>query len=63
MVNILGEHQAKVLEKMPEIKDWKIHFYGKRDPKAKRKMGHVTILRESVETAIEEAKNSSIWKN
>ncbi|MCQ6280539.1 5-(carboxyamino)imidazole ribonucleotide synthase [Bacillus sp. EB600] len=63
MVNILGEHQAKVLEKMPEIKDWKIHFYGKRDPKPKRKMGHVTILRESVETAIEEAKNSSIWES
>ena len=63
MVNILGEHQAKVLEKMPEIKDWKIHFYGKSDPKAKRKMGHVTILRESVETAIEEATNSNIWEN
>jgi 5-(carboxyamino)imidazole ribonucleotide synthase len=63
MVNILGEHQAKVLEKMPEIKDWKIHFYGKSDPKAKRKMGHVTILRESVETAIEEATKSNIWEN
>lgn len=63
MVNILGEHQAKVLEKMPEIKDWKIHFYGKIDPKAKRKMGHVTILRESVETAIEEATKSNIWEN
>jgi 5-(carboxyamino)imidazole ribonucleotide synthase len=63
MVNILGEHQAKVLEKMPEIKDWKIHFYGKKDPKLKRKMGHVTILRESVETALEEVKNSNIWEN
>jgi 5-(carboxyamino)imidazole ribonucleotide synthase len=63
MVNILGEHQAKVIEKMPEIKDWKIHFYGKRDPKLKRKMGHVTILRDSVETAIQEAANSRIWEN
>jgi 5-(carboxyamino)imidazole ribonucleotide synthase len=61
MVNILGEHQAMVLERMPEIKDWKIHFYGKKDPKVKRKMGHVTILRESVETAIEEANKSNIW--
>jgi 5-(carboxyamino)imidazole ribonucleotide synthase len=63
MVNILGEHQEKVLGKMPDIKDWKIHFYGKRDPKVKRKMGHVTILRESVEMALEEARNSNIWGN
>jgi 5-(carboxyamino)imidazole ribonucleotide synthase len=62
MVNILGEHQAMVLEKMPEMKDWKVHFYGKKDPKVKRKMGHVTILRESVETAIEEASKSNIWE-
>jgi 5-(carboxyamino)imidazole ribonucleotide synthase len=61
MVNILGEHQAPILEKMPEMKDWKVHFYGKREPKVKRKMGHVTILRESVETAIEEASKSNIW--
>lgn len=61
MVNILGEHQAAVLKKMPEMKDWKIHLYGKKDPKIKRKMGHVTILRESVETAIEEAVKSNIW--
>lgn len=61
MVNILGEHQATILEKMPEMKDWKVHFYGKREPKVKRKMGHVTILRESVETAIEEASKSNIW--
>ncbi len=61
MVNILGEHQAKVLEKMAEVKDWKVHFYGKKDPKIKRKMGHVTLLRNSVEEAIEEANNSRIW--
>ena len=58
MVNILGEHRQNVLEKIPEIKDWKIHLYGKKDPKAKRKMGHVTILRDSVEDAIEEVKKS-----
>lgn len=63
MVNILGEHQAKILEKLPEIRDWKVHFYGKRDPKVKRKMGHVTILRESVESAIEEIHTSKIWND
>lgn len=63
MVNILGEHQKPILEKMNEIKDWKIHFYGKRDPKAKRKMGHITILRDSVETALKEILNSHIWNS
>jgi 5-(carboxyamino)imidazole ribonucleotide synthase len=63
MVNILGEHQDLILEKMKDIQDWKIHFYGKRDPKVKRKMGHITILRESVETALQEITNSYIWKS
>ncbi|WP_342429277.1 5-(carboxyamino)imidazole ribonucleotide synthase [Neobacillus sp. FSL H8-0543] len=62
MVNILGEHQSAVLERMSEFTDWKIHFYGKNDPKRKRKMGHITILFDSVETAIEEVKNSCIWE-
>ncbi len=62
MVNILGEHQSAILERMSELTDWKIHIYGKNDPKRKRKMGHVTILCDSVETAIEEVKNSWIWE-
>jgi 5-(carboxyamino)imidazole ribonucleotide synthase len=63
MVNILGEHQSRVLDKWSLVTDWKIHFYGKRDPKLKRKMGHVTILRDSTETAIEEAAKSLIWES
>jgi 5-(carboxyamino)imidazole ribonucleotide synthase len=39
MVNILGEHQAMVLERMLEMKDWKIHFYGKKRSKGKKKNG------------------------
>jgi 5-(carboxyamino)imidazole ribonucleotide synthase len=62
MVNLLGEHQSRMLEKLSEVKDWKIHFYGKKEPKLKRKMGHVNLLRESVETALEEAVNSGIWE-
>jgi 5-(carboxyamino)imidazole ribonucleotide synthase len=62
MVNLLGEHQSRMLEKLSEVKDWKVHFYGKREPKIKRKMGHVNLLRESVETALEEAVNSGIWE-
>ena len=61
MVNILGEHMEKIMEIVPEKKDWKIHLYGKKDAKEKRKMGHVTLLRNSVEEALEEIEQSNIW--
>jgi 5-(carboxyamino)imidazole ribonucleotide synthase len=61
MVNILGEHQEPLLKKIPELNDWKIHLYGKKDAKYKRKMGHVTLLRNSAEEALEEAEKSGIW--
>ncbi|WP_394581859.1 5-(carboxyamino)imidazole ribonucleotide synthase [Cytobacillus firmus] len=61
MVNILGEHQEPLIKKIPELDDWKIHLYGKKDAKYKRKMGHVTLLRNSAEEALEEAERSGIW--
>ncbi|MEH7392170.1 5-(carboxyamino)imidazole ribonucleotide synthase [Bacillus sp. JJ1503] len=63
MVNILGEHQEPLIKKIPSLNDWKIHLYGKKDAKHKRKMGHVTLLRDSVETAIGEAEDSGIWSD
>ncbi|PLR81316.1 5-(carboxyamino)imidazole ribonucleotide synthase [Bacillus canaveralius] len=63
MVNILGEHQAQILEKIPELPDWKIHLYGKKDAKFKRKMGHVTILRDSTDDALQEAEQCGLWNN
>jgi 5-(carboxyamino)imidazole ribonucleotide synthase len=62
MVNLLGEHLEDLNESIPTVKDWKIHLYGKKVPKTKRKMGHVTILRNSVEDALKEAEMSNIWK-
>jgi 5-(carboxyamino)imidazole ribonucleotide synthase len=62
MVNILGEHQPGIVENWSMLPDWKVHFYGKRDPKLKRKMGHVTILRQSTAEAMEEAVFSRIWE-
>lgn len=62
MVNILGEHQQPLLDRITELQDWKIHLYGKKEAKHKRKMGHVTLLRESVEEALEEAERSGIWE-
>jgi 5-(carboxyamino)imidazole ribonucleotide synthase len=62
MVNILGEHVQNVLENLTIRKDWKIHLYGKDEAKLKRKMGHVTILSDSVESAMADIKNSRIWE-
>lgn len=61
MVNILGEHQEQIINKIGELQDWKIHLYGKEDPKEKRKMGHATLLRSSVEIALDEIENTNIW--
>lgn len=62
MVNLLGEHLEGLYQEIPSLKDWKIHLYGKKEPKMKRKMGHVTILRNDVTAALEEIEKSSIWK-
>ncbi|MFB5197940.1 5-(carboxyamino)imidazole ribonucleotide synthase [Neobacillus sp. KR4-4] len=62
MVNLLGEHLEQLYKEIPALNDWKIHLYGKEEAKIKRKMGHVTILRESVEEALAEINESSIWK-
>ena len=61
MVNILGEHQPKVLERLSELDGWKVHFYGKKEPKRKRKMGHVTVLSDSVEEVLFDVEKSGIW--
>ncbi|MGJ7919324.1 5-(carboxyamino)imidazole ribonucleotide synthase [Neobacillus sp. LXY-4] len=61
MVNILGEHQASLLENIQTLSNWKIHLYGKKEAKTGRKMGHVTLLRDTVEEAILEADDSQIW--
>jgi 5-(carboxyamino)imidazole ribonucleotide synthase len=61
MVNILGEHQAGIIDKIPVLPNWKIHLYGKKEAKEKRKMGHVTILRNSVDDALKEIDDSKIF--
>ncbi|WP_195891947.1 5-(carboxyamino)imidazole ribonucleotide synthase [Neobacillus dielmonensis] len=61
MVNLLGEHLEPLYGEIPQLSNWKIHLYGKKEPKVKRKMGHVTILRDNVEDALEEVRDSRIW--
>lgn len=61
MTNILGEHLDRLMKKIPTLPDWKIHLYGKVEAKEKRKMGHVNLMRESVEIALDETSESDIW--
>ncbi|MDP4163185.1 MAG: 5-(carboxyamino)imidazole ribonucleotide synthase [Bacillota bacterium] len=63
MVNLLGEHMERLLTEIPQLEDWKIHLYGKMEARAKRKMGHVTILANSTETVLAEIENHPIWSN
>jgi 5-(carboxyamino)imidazole ribonucleotide synthase len=58
MVNLLGElwkHGAPDWSGALAIPEVKLHLYGKTEPRARRKMGHITALGETVEEAIEKA--------
>jgi 5-(carboxyamino)imidazole ribonucleotide synthase len=58
MVNLLGELWADgepAWERLLRNPRAKLHLYGKREPRRGRKMGHFTVLAESVETALRQA--------
>ncbi|MBX5436387.1 MAG: 5-(carboxyamino)imidazole ribonucleotide synthase [Alicyclobacillaceae bacterium] len=62
MVNILGEHVAPVLRVLPQLPDnVKVHLYGKHEAKSKRKMGHLNVLADSVEEALDTIRALDIW--
>ncbi len=61
MVNVLGEHQERLLVKLPELRNWNVHLYGKNEAKVGRKMGHATLVRDSAEQALLEVEKSGIW--
>ncbi len=64
MINILGEEGYEgppIIEGLNEalsIPGLSFHFYGKKVTRPFRKMGHITILDENLERAIEKAKNA-----
>lgn len=61
MVNLLGEegHHGKPaligLEEALAIKGLSLHFYGKKETRPYRKMGHFTVVDRDVEKALEKA--------
>lgn len=66
MRNLLGEegYQGKVIvwgaEGVLAIPGASLHIYGKEESKPKRKMGHITVIAETLEEAI---KNAEMAKN
>ncbi|WP_183254496.1 5-(carboxyamino)imidazole ribonucleotide synthase [Anoxybacteroides tepidamans] len=61
MVNILGEHMQPVIDNIPKFQNMHLHLYGKKEAKKKRKMGHVTVLAETVEEALQAINALHIW--
>lgn len=61
MVNVLGQHVAPLTNSIMKYPDWSIHLYGKSEAKVNRKMGHVTVLTDDLETTLKEIEASGIW--
>lgn len=61
MVNILGQHVVGVTNSIAKYPNWSIHLYGKYEAKHNRKMGHVTIMTEDLNSSLQEIKASAIW--
>jgi 5-(carboxyamino)imidazole ribonucleotide synthase len=61
MVNILGEHIEGVLKQVNRLTGCYLHMYGKEEAKVQRKMGHINILNENIEDALEKAQSLHIW--
>ncbi|WP_245339111.1 5-(carboxyamino)imidazole ribonucleotide synthase [Paenibacillus shirakamiensis] len=73
MVNVLGEHLDAVVGHLVEG-NWmqdgqdinvipKVHLYGKEEPSAKRKMGHINLLCDQVEDGLEFIQKTNIWRH
>ncbi|MGG1572614.1 5-(carboxyamino)imidazole ribonucleotide synthase [Fictibacillus sp. NRS-1165] len=55
MINVLGEHMKPLLANLESLKDAKLHLYGKDEAKIKRKMGHITVLGNTISEALDKA--------
>ncbi|MDQ0199508.1 5-(carboxyamino)imidazole ribonucleotide synthase [Neobacillus ginsengisoli] len=63
MVNILGQHLSKVLDKIDQLPPTaKLHLYGKKESVENRKMGHINFLGSTHEQVLQQINNLQIWK-
>jgi 5-(carboxyamino)imidazole ribonucleotide synthase len=62
MVNILGQHLGKVLDKIEQLPPTaKFHLYGKKEAKENRKMGHINFLGSTIDDLSKQIKDLQIW--
>ncbi len=62
MINILGIRDGKAepkgVEEAEKIPGVFVHIYGKLQTRTDRKMGHITVVGESVKEALKKAKKA-----
>jgi 5-(carboxyamino)imidazole ribonucleotide synthase len=63
MVNILGEHLPQCLKNIEHYANCKLHLYGKKEAKPKRKMGHLNILAGTIENALQKAQSLTLYES
>jgi 5-(carboxyamino)imidazole ribonucleotide synthase len=62
MVNVLGEQVEGLLQEMKHLPaNMKVHWYGKKEAKPGRKMGHVTVVAKTVRAALQQLEQIPIW--
>ncbi|EUJ29216.1 phosphoribosylaminoimidazole carboxylase ATPase subunit [Listeria floridensis FSL S10-1187] len=61
MINILGQHVKGVNEAMGDYSRWFVHYYGKKEVKENRKMGHITVLTNNTDAVLEDISETQIW--
>jgi 5-(carboxyamino)imidazole ribonucleotide synthase len=62
MLNILGEHLPLLLEKLKELPpEAKLHLYGKQECRAGRKMGHLNLTSDSLESLRAPLLKLNVW--
>lgn len=61
MINLLGQHMPRVqasLTPLLKVEGLHLHVYGKAEARRDRKMGHITILADTLESALERAQHA-----
>lgn len=63
MMNLLGQEVTNAELSICNYPNWYFHFYGKKEIKKDRKMGHITILSNSLKGTLKEIEESKIWSS
>ncbi|GGE35694.1 N5-carboxyaminoimidazole ribonucleotide synthase [Pullulanibacillus camelliae] len=61
MLNLLGQHMEAALTAIPQMANSHFHLYGKDEAKQNRKMGHITLLADTLDEALQRAEQLKIW--